>query len=191
MGHRQLPCDCATGYGRLVALGVCLLFDRRTERVLRELWDRLEERGVPTLRSHTHGRHHAHLSYAVLLEWNLDKVLDEVSALPDRGPFELTFDALGAFRRGRICLVPAVPADLVARQQVVVEALRATGAQVHQHYQTGRWLPHCSLAPRARLERLPIVAAAVYDVLPLPARVVRAALIDSATGEVWPLPNLP
>jgi hypothetical protein len=174
-----------------VALGVCLLFDRRTERALCQLWDRLEERGVPTLRSHTHGLHHAHLSYVVLLAWDLDKVRDAVSGLPDRGPFELTFDALGAFRRGRISLMPAIPVDLLTRQQEVVEAVRATGARVHQHYGTGRWLPHCSLAPRARLQRLPVVAAAVYDVLPLPARVVRAALIDSATGKMWPLPNLP
>jgi hypothetical protein len=174
-----------------VALGVCLLFDGRTERALRELWDRLEERGVPTLRSHTHGRHHAHLSYVVLLDWDLDKVRDVVSALPDRGSFEITFDALGAFRRGRICLVPAIPADLVGRQQEVVDAVRATGARVHQHYEVGRWLPHCSVAPRARLAQLPLVAATVYDILPLPARIVRAALIDSVTGQLWPLPNLP
>ena len=174
-----------------MALGVCLLFDRRTERALRELWDRLEDRGVPTLRSHTHGRHQAHLSYVVLLAWDPDKIRDAISALPDRGPVDLIFDAMGAFRRGRICLVPAIPADLVARQQAVLEAVRATGAQVHEHYETGRWLPHCSLAPRAGLHRLPIVAAAVYDVLPLPARVNRAALIDSATGQMWPLPNLP
>jgi hypothetical protein len=70
-------------------------------------------------------------------------------------------------------------------------AVRATGAQVHDHYQTARWLPHCSIAPRARLERMPLVAAAVYDVLPLPVRVVRAALIDRTTGQAQPLPNLP
>src|SRR6266487_6309442 len=150
-----------------MALGVCQLFDGRTERALRTLWDKLEELGVATLRSHTHGLHHPHLSYVVLLQWQLAAVRDTVAALPDRGPFEVTFDAMGAFRRGRICLVPAIPADLVARQQAVLEAVRATGAQVHEHYETGRWLPHCSLAPRAGLHRLPIVAAAVYDVLPL------------------------
>jgi hypothetical protein len=174
-----------------VALGVCLLFDRRTERALRELWQRLEERDIPTLRSHTHGRHHAHLSYVVLLDWDLDKVRDAICALPDHGPFDLTFDALGAFRRGRISLIPAIPADLIARQQAVLTATRTTGARIHEHYETDRWLPHCSLAPRARLHRLPDVAAAVYDVLPLPARVTRAALIDSPTGQLWPLPNLP
>jgi 2'-5' RNA ligase len=174
-----------------VAFGVCLLFDGRTDRAFRKLWDRLEERGVPTLRSHTHGLHHPHLSYAVLLEWELARVQQALAELPDRGPFEVTFDALAAFRRGRVCLVPAVPADFVERQQAVVGAVRSAGALVHEHYEIGRWLPHCSLAPRARLEQLPVVAATVYDVLPLTARITRAALIDSATGQLWPLASIP
>ena len=168
-----------------------MLFDPRTERALRALWDRLEERGVPTLRSHTHGLHRPHVSYVVLLGWDLNAVRDVVAALPDQGPYDMVFDAVGTFRRGRVCLIPAVPADLVARQQTVVEAVAATGALVHEHYQPGRWLPHCSIAPRARLEQLPVVAATMYEVLPLPARAVGTALIDSATGRRWSLPNLP
>ncbi|GDY32084.1 2'-5' RNA ligase [Gandjariella thermophila] len=174
-----------------VALGVCLLFDRRAERTLRGMWDRLEQLGVPTLRSHTHGLHHPHLSYVVLLDWDLDSVLAAVQRLDNHEPFEVTFDAVGAFRRGRVSLVPAVPADLVPRQQAVLQAVRDTGAVVHQHYETDRWLPHSSLAPRARLDQLPLIAAAVYDVLPLTARISRAALVDSGTGQVWPLANLP
>ncbi|MGH3451919.1 MAG: 2'-5' RNA ligase family protein [Haloechinothrix sp.] len=174
-----------------MALGVCLLFDGRAERALVNLWDRLEADGVPTLRSHTHGAHRVHLSYVVLLEWELDAVRAAMEALPDLGPFEVTFDAVATFRRGRVCLVPAVPADLVARQQAVVEAVRATGALVHKHYEIGKWLPHTSLATRAQLDRLPAVAAATYEILPLTARVTRAALIDSGTGQLWPLSTLP
>ena len=53
-----------------VALAVCLLFDRRSERAVRALWDRLERAGVPSLRSHTHGQHMPHVSYAVLRAWD-------------------------------------------------------------------------------------------------------------------------
>lgn len=174
-----------------MALAVCLLFDGRTERALQHLWDRLEEQGVATLRSHTHGRHHPHLSYVVLLRWDLDAVRSTVAGLPDRGAYDITFDALAAFRRGRICLVPAVPEGLVARQREVVEAVRGTGAQVHVHYEVDAWLPHCSIAPRARTEQLPVVATTVYGILPLTGRITRAALIDSGTGQLWPLPNIP
>ena len=104
---------------------------------------------------------------------------------------DLSFDGVGLFRRGRAWLLAGVPGDVVRRQEQVVAAVTATGAELHTHYVPGTWLPHCSLAPRAPLAQLPVLAATVYDVLPLPARAVHAALIDSATGQRWPLPNLP
>ena len=55
-------------------MAVCLLFDRRSERAVRALWDRLERVGVPSLRSHTHGRHLPHVSFAVLRRWDLPGV---------------------------------------------------------------------------------------------------------------------
>lgn len=174
-----------------VALAVCLLFDARTERAVTRLWDRLEDLGVPTLRSHTHGRHVPHLSYAVLRTWRLDDVLAAARALPDRGEIELSFDGLGTFRRGRLWLAPAVTGELIQRQERTADAVSATGADLHDHYRPGWWLPHCTIAARMPLTVLPVAAAAVYDILPLPARADRAALIDSGTGEQWPLPHVP
>lgn len=174
-----------------MALGVCLLFNSRAERALWELCDRLEEIGVATLRSHTHRRHRAHLSYTVLVGWDLAAVRSAVCALPDNGPIEIVFQAMGEFPRGRICLTPAVPPELLTRQQAVTEAVTGAGAVVHKHYAADNWLPHCAIAPRVRLEQLPVVAARINDVLPLRAMIAHAALIDSATGQLWPLPHIP
>lgn len=174
-----------------MALAVCLLFDRRSERALRALWDRIESHGVPSLRSHTHRRHVPHLSYAVLRSWDRDAVAAALAELDDGAPVELSFDGLGLFRRGRAWLLAGVSADIVARQQRVVEVVRSAGAELHKHYRPGVWLPHCSLAPRARLDQLPLVAAEVFDVVPFQARLDRAALVNSATGEVFPLLSLP
>jgi 2'-5' RNA ligase len=174
-----------------VALAVCLLFDRRSERAVRALWDRVEEQGVPSLHSHTHGRHVPHVSYAVLRRWDDAAVHDALAALDGGEPVDLSFDGVGLFRRGRTWLVAGVSADFVARQQRVVEAVTATGAELHKHYRPGVWLPHCSLAPRATLAQLPQVVGAVMDVLPLRARLDRAALVNSATGEISPLGTLP
>jgi 2'-5' RNA ligase len=174
-----------------VALAVCLLFDRRSERAVRALWDRVEEQGVGSLRSHTHGRHVPHVSYAVLRRWDQATVTDAVTRLDGGEPVEVSFDGVGLFRRGRTWLLAGVSADFVARQQRVVEAVTATGAELHKHYRPGIWLPHCSLAPRATLAQLPTVVAAVMDVLPLQARLDRAALVNSATGEISPLAKLP
>ncbi|HEX2285214.1 MAG TPA: 2'-5' RNA ligase family protein [Mycobacterium sp.] len=174
-----------------MALAVCLLFDRRSERAVRALWDRLEEHGVGSLRSHTHGRHVPHVSYAVLRRWDDDAVAGALTGIDGGEPVELSFDGIGLFRRGRTWLVAGVSADFVARQQRVVEAVTATGAELHKHYRPGIWLPHCSLAPRATLAQLPVVVSAVMDVLPLQARLDRAALVNSATGQLSLLPALP
>src|SRR5690606_11542147 len=80
-------------YCRRVALGVCLLFDHSAERTVRWVWDRVESRGVPSLRSHTHGRHRPHLSYVVLVNWELDELRSSIEALAHREPFDVTFDA--------------------------------------------------------------------------------------------------
>jgi 2'-5' RNA ligase len=174
-----------------VALAVCLLFDGRSERAVRALWYRLEQAGVPSLGSHTHGRHVPHVSYAVLRSWDQASVAAALAQLGGGSPVELSFDGVGLFRRGRTWLVAGVSADFVARQQRVVEAVTATGAELHKHYRPGTWLPHCSLAPRATLAQLPVAVAAVLDVLPLRARLDRAALVNSATGELSPLAVLP
>jgi len=174
-----------------VALAVCLLFDRRSERAVRALWDRVEEQGVGSLRSHTHGRHVPHVSYAVLRQWDTAAVTKALAGLDGGLPVDVSFDGVGLFRRGRTWLLAGVSADLVARQQRVVEAVVATGADLHKHYRPGIWLPHCSLAPRATLDQLPVVVKAVMDVLPLEARLDRAALVNSATGEISPLAAMP
>lgn len=173
-----------------MALAVCLLFDSRGTTAMQGLWRRLEQSGVSTLRSHTHGRHHPHLSFAVLLEWRLDAVRTALAGLASADPVELTFHAVATFRRGRTWLVPGVTSAFVRRQERVYDAVQSTGAVVHDHYRPGRWVPHCSLAPRARLDQLPAVTAAVNDVLPLTVTADRAAMVDTATGETSMLPRL-
>jgi hypothetical protein len=174
-----------------MALAVCLLFDRLTERVLRRLWQRLEADGVPTLATHTHQGHVPHLSLAVLRSWDLDKVRAAVEALPDAGPTAVRFDAIAAFRRGRMSLVPAVTAPLLVRQERVVTALGATEDELHKHYVPGIWTPHVTGATRVRLEQTPLVLEAAYEILPLTGTLTRAALVDAGTGAVHPLTVVP
>ena len=170
-----------------MALAVCLLFDARSERLVRDLWDRLEARGIRTLASHTHGNHHPHLSYAVLRSWDLTRVQAALAGIPDAGPFPVTFRGTVAFPRGRAALAPALTADVVRRQEAVARAVVAAGADLHLNYRPGGWVPHVSVATRAPGEALVPVVKAIADVLPLTTRVDRAALVDSSTGETWVL----
>lgn len=164
---------------------MCLLFDRRSERRLEHLWASVEAAGIPSLPSHTHGRHVPHLSYAVLRTFDVDAVRAAVTTLPAADPTTVHLDAVGFFRRGRASLIPAVSTDLAARQERVVEVVTATGAELHHHYRPGDWVPHCSIATRVRRDRLGDLAALAYDVLPIDAVADRLALVDSGTGERW------
>ncbi|HLS46028.1 MAG TPA: 2'-5' RNA ligase family protein [Ornithinicoccus sp.] len=173
-----------------MALAVCLLFDARSDQRVRELWSRLEHAGISTLATHTHGRHHPHLSYAVLRSWDRGRVQDALSALPAADSFSMTVHGTIAFPRGRAALVPAISADVAMRQSRSVTALETTGAELHHYYQTGHWVPHVSVATRTRNSQISSVVRMISDTLPLTIRVDRAALVDSATGQTWPLPHI-
>ena len=174
-----------------MALAVCALFDNAGERLVRDLWARLEHAGIQTLATHTHGQHHPHLSYAVLREWQLDGVRDALGALPDGGAFPVNVQGTVVFPRGRVALAVAVPSDVARRQQLVISALSAAGAQLHKHYRPGSWVPHVSVATRAQGALLPHVVTAVSDVLPMTLTVARATLVETGTGETWSLPRIP
>jgi 2'-5' RNA ligase len=173
-----------------MALAVCLLIDPPVDDAVRRLWARMEDAGVPSLLTHTHGHHLPHLTYAALSSWDLEAVAAALAALPERPPLRLHLDALGIFRRSRCWLAPALSVDLAPRQQAVVEAVSATGADLHWHYRPGDWVPHVTLAPRLRLHHLATVAQLVNDVLPLTGTASRAALIDTGTGRSVPLAHL-
>ncbi len=174
-----------------VALAVCLLLDPRSERAVRGLWARLEDIGVSTLLTHTHGRHVPHVSYAVLRTFDVDAVRAAVTRLDPGDPIPLHFDTVAHFHRGRAALVPAVTADVLTRQGRLVEAALATGADLHHYYRPGWWVPHASIATRVRSDRLAALTTMAHDILPLDATVTRAALVDSGTGGRWPLDRLP
>ena len=52
------------------------------------------------------------------------------------------------------------------------------------------WTPHLTLAPRLHLDQLPTVARHAFEVLPIDTTLDRAALIDTSTGDLHPLPRL-
>ena len=170
-----------------MSLSVCLLPDESTDRAVRRLWHRLEEAGVPTLLSHTHGRHVPHLTLASLTSYDLDAVRSALTGPAAAETVGTSFGGLGMFPRSRVWLAPVAATSLLERQRSVVEAVAGTGAEVHPHYRSGQWLPHLTLAPRLRLDDLPVVARKVNEVLPLDAVFSHTALVSTRTGEVTEL----
>jgi hypothetical protein len=78
---------------------------------------------VPSVRSHTHGRHLPHVSYAVLRSWELSEVSAALLRVGGLAPVELASDGIGLFRRGRAWLLAGGSAELHARQERVVLGL--------------------------------------------------------------------
>lgn len=115
---------------------------------------------------------------------------DVAAELPEVGPQQVTFAALGSFTRSRCSLLPAVTTDLLLHHERVVPALLAAGVTVHRHYLPGAWLPHLTVATRTTVESLPRVARRVYEVLPLTAVLERAAVVDTTAGVVHPRDRL-
>jgi hypothetical protein len=174
-----------------MALALCFLLEPGSDRLVRALWQRLEADGIPTLLTHTHGRHVPHLSYAVLLAAEQEAVLSAAAGLADAGPLEVAVQGTVVFPRGRVALAGSTTAALAIRQERAVEALRATGATVHRHYEPGHWMPHVSLTTGVVGARLPSVVDAVSDRLPLTLRCDRAAVIDTTDGTTWELQGVP
>ena len=173
-----------------MALAVCLLFDAASDLRVRELWSRLEDAGIATLATHTHRRHHPHLSYAVLRSWNLPPLRETLGRLPRVDPFSVTVHGTVVFPRGRAALAPSITPELGLRQSAAVTALGTLGADLHRHYRAGQWIPHISIATRANGEQLSTVVRMISDTVPLVIRIETAALVDTGTGQTWDLPHL-
>jgi 2'-5' RNA ligase len=169
------------------SLSVCLLLDETADRAVRRLWRQLEDDGVPTLASATHGRHLPHLTLVDVGVATMDDVRAALDAVPPAEPLPVTFVALGAFTRSRCSLVPTVPRQLVAHQLTTAAAIASAGLQVGRHYRADAWLPHLTLGPRLPLSSLTTVAGRVFEVLPLTATLERMAIVDTSAGDVYPL----
>jgi 2'-5' RNA ligase len=167
------------------SLSVCLLLDDTADRAVRRLWRQLEDDGVPTLATYTHGRHVPHLTLADVGDAAVAAVLTSLGALPAHEPLAVSFAALGAFTRTRCSLVPAASAELLERQREVATRLLADGLPVGQHYRPGAWLPHLTLGPRLPVQSLPVLARRVFEVLPVAATLDRLAVVDTTAGEVY------
>jgi 2'-5' RNA ligase len=155
------------------SLSVCLLLDDTAEAAVRRLWRQLEEDGVTTLATYTHGRHVPHVTLAHVGTAEVGDVREALAGLGPTKPVPVVFAALGAFTRSRCSLVPTPSVELLA---------------AGRYYRPGSWLPHLTLGPRLPVDRLTTLARRVFEVLPLEATLGRAAVVDTTVGAVYPLP---
>jgi 2'-5' RNA ligase len=90
----------------------------------------------------------------------------------------LDLDFVGQFI-GRVLWLGVTPTrELLDHHRAVHDRLAAHGIEVWEHYQPGRWVPHCTISMRVPN---PLVGAAIrrcLEFLPIRATVTGAAITD-------------
>ena len=170
-----------------------MFLDERADAEVRRLWRRLSDEGLPSLQTHSHGRHRPHVSLTVASDWDpllRPEVLADVAlALDSCRHLDPVFQSLGTFAGadGILFLAGTATAPMLTLHEQVSEALNRHGVTPWSHYLPGRWVPHCTLAMGLSSAQLPSAVGLLYGFPPLEARVVEIGLTDTSTGTVTAL----
>ncbi|MBM0276696.1 2'-5' RNA ligase family protein [Micromonospora tarensis] len=165
-----------------------LYLDPDATRRIRVLWDALEAEGVQSMRSLLEQRHRPHVSLAVAPRFDPEQVAAALHGTVVAAPLRLDFQHAGQFVGRVLWLGPAPTPELLAHHRLVHDRLTAVGVPLAEHYQPGRWVPHCTLSMRVPNALMAAAVRRCLEVLPLAATVVGAALTDHARGIAHPLP---
>jgi len=157
-----------------------------TQRV-RNVWDALEDAGVPTLRDLTHRKHRPHISLTGAERLDADAVVAALGGLDAAPPLKISLEYIGQFLGRVLWLGPVPTAELLAHHAAVHERLAAAGIETSEFYRPGRWVPHCTMSMRVPLVKLTDALRLCLDVLPIEATITGAAVADHARGLYAPL----
>jgi 2'-5' RNA ligase len=176
-----------------MAHAVELLFDPISEKTVRDLWAHLERVGLPSLATRTHRRHRPHVSLSVAEQIRPGRLQHAQECLAARH-LDVTLHSAGVFPRKGVLYLSVVPTSTLLQLHEEVQcALADSTVGLWDTYAVGAWVPHCTLAQGLTRAQIAQAIDLLHD-QPQPivtAHVVSAGLLDTATGEVVPLADLP
>jgi hypothetical protein len=149
------------------------------------MWAALESADVPTLATHTHGRHRPHVSLLVADHIDPEPVLQATGRLPAR-EVPMRLESVGVFPGGVLFLACAPSRELLEEQDRVHEAARPFVLAKWPYYEPGRWMPHLTVAYDVGPEQLERALPLLVGMLPIHGVFDRGGVEDGATGESWP-----
>ncbi len=127
--------------------GVVAYFDKGLEDRLKKLWDKLAEEDIESTTPAIGGRPHISLAVVESMDAGTFRaVLKEFSMTTN--PIEILFSAVGFFpyNEGLIFVAPAARKELIDYHYRFHELLRKHHVISNEHYQPGKWIPHCTVA---------------------------------------------
>ena len=169
-----------------MAHAVELFFARSADAEIRALWRRLEDAGVPSTASQTHGRHDPHVTLAVassIPDHAREALGAEVRALaiPDLWLYTLgTFPSEDAV----LLLSAVVDTEVLAVHSAVHDVLAGKVTGPSAYYLPGAWIPHCTLSQGITREQLSKGFAALHPLEPVRAPISSVGVTDTRTGDV-------
>jgi 2'-5' RNA ligase len=174
-----------------MAQALVLLFDPSSEAVIRDVWAQLELAGVPSLAGRTHRRHRPHISLSVAERIEIGQLEGGRERLAATY-LDVTLYAPAVFPRTGVLYFTVVPTLALLRLHDEVHAdLCHSMVSPRDLYAVGAWIPHCTLARGLTRAQLACGIDLLHDQPVITAHVSSAGILDTATGEVFPLATLP
>jgi hypothetical protein len=157
-------------------------FDGEADAAVRGLWRRLEDHGVPSPATRTHGGHRPHVTFAAagtIPAATRDALRAELRLLSIPSLWLSTLSAPD----GDLVLTAVVDTELLAVHSAVHDVLAKRVKQPAAYYLPGSWMPHCVLAHDLEPAQVVTGFAALYPVGSVKARITGIAVVDTHTGE--------
>ncbi|HEY0450535.1 2'-5' RNA ligase family protein [Actinophytocola sp.] len=166
-----------------------LYFDDEADAAVRGLWRRLDQAGVPSLATRTHGRHRPHVTFAlasVIPPRTRDALREDLRLLSIPRLWLYSLSAFSASDAG-LMISAVVDTELLAVHSAVHDVLAKKVKQPSAYYLPGSWVPHCTLAQGLEAPQVTAGFAALFPLAPIKARVSEVAVCDTHTGDTDPL----
>ena len=159
-----------------------LYLDREASRRIRALWAALDAEGVQSVARLMNGLHRPHVSLVVADRLEPAAVAEALHGLSVVPPIPLALQFVGQFLGRVLWLGPAPSIALLEHQIEVYGRLRRAGIDIWEHYQPGRWVPHCTMSMRVSNALMGPAIRRCLEVVPIEATLVGAAVADHARG---------
>lgn len=165
-----------------------LVLDAAGDAAVRRLWAVLEEVGVPSLATATHGRHVPHISLTVCDELNVDAAAAALAEAADtRCATDLILSFPGVFPGPPPVMFAGVVStdDLLGIQAMARKAISPYASSVWEYYLPNRWVPHCTLAMPVDSAKVGLAVETVLCAgLPITARATAIGIAEISSGDV-------
>ena len=168
-----------------MAQGIVLLLDDDADAAVRACWQRLDEAGIPSLATYTHGRHVPHISLVVAERIEVGEWLGPLregwfSGLP--APVEL--GPVATFPDGGWVFLGVDGVDRSAHRRLVA-SLGDDLTDPWEHYLPDHWVPHCTLAGGLDADEVEAALELLAGCrLPISATIESAAVVDATSGDM-------